>query len=259
VVVIDESFAKQYFPGQDPIGKYLHFVNDSTGGPRSDVIVGVVGHIKQFGLVPDTANSVEVQYYEPFQQAPDSIMRLVAQGPLTFVRVPDGVDPESVFPNIRRALLQQDSQMVVDDLQRMETTVADTIDQQRFAMLLFSVFAAGALLLASIGIYGVLSYVVGQRTREIGIRMALGADKDDVKLAVLRDGAGMTLPSIGIGVVAALGLARLMSAMLFGVKPTDIVTFASVAALLLLVALLACYLPARRAAGLDPMQALRTE
>ena len=134
-----------------------------------------------------------------------------------------------------------------------------SIARQRFAMILFAIFSAGALLLASIGIYGVLSYIVGQRTREIGIRMAMGADKTHVKLAVLRDGASMTLPGIGIGAVAALVLARLMSAMLFGVKPTDIVTFASVAALLLLVALMACYLPARRAAGLDPMQALRNQ
>ncbi len=259
VVVIDETFAAQYFPGQDPIGKYIHFVGESSGGNRDDVIVGVVGHIKQFGLVPDTANNVEQQYYEPFQQVPDQIMRRIAEGVPTFVRVRDGVNPESLFPTIRQALTRQDSQMVVDNLESMQQNVADSIARQRFAMVLFSVFAAGALLLASIGIYGVLSYIVGQRTREIGIRMALGAGKADVKLAVLRDGAGMTLPGIGAGVVIALLLARLMSAMLFGVQPTDIVTFVSVAVLLALVALVACYLPARRAAGLDPMQALRTE
>ncbi len=259
VVVIDESFARQFFPGQDPIGKYLHFVNESSGGPRTDVIVGVVGHIKQFGLVPDTANSVEAQYYEPFQQAPDSIMRLIGQGGTVFVRVRGGMDPEAVFPNIRRSLRQLDSEMVVDDLQPMQQAVADSIARQRFAMLLFSFFAGGALLLASIGIYGVLSYVVGQRTREIGIRMALGAGKGDVKLAVLRDGASMTLPGIGMGILIALVLARLMSTMLFGVQPTDILTFTSVAVILMVVALVACYLPARRAAALDPMQALRQE
>jgi len=141
----------------------------------------------------------------------------------------------------------------------MQQVVADSIARQRFAMMLFSIFAAGALLLAGIGIYGVLSYIVGQRTREIGIRMALGAQKSNVIHTVLRDGFGMTLPGVGIGLVAALGLTRLMSAMLFGVKPTDVVTFASVAALLCIVALLACYMPARRAAKLDPMQALRAE
>jgi ABC-type antimicrobial peptide transport system permease subunit len=141
----------------------------------------------------------------------------------------------------------------------MQEAVADSIARQRFAMTLLSVFAAVALLLASIGIYGVLSYVVGQRTREIGIRMAMGAQKGDVVGAVLRDGARMTLPGIGIGLALALAMTRLMSALLFGVTPTDVVTFASVAVLLCLVALLACYLPARRASRLDPMQALRAD
>lgn len=259
VVVIDESFAERYFAGQDPIGQHLHLTQDSSGGPRTDEIVGIVGHVKQFGLEPDKSNNVEVQYYEPFHQTPDAIMRRVGEGLPVFVRVADGVDPESLFPSIRRALTQTDSQMVVDNLQPMQRVVADSIGRQRFAMMLFSIFAAGALLLASIGIYGVLSYIVGQRTREVGIRMALGAQKGDVVRAVLSDGARMTLPGIGIGLVVALALTRLMSAMLFGVTPTDVVTFASVPLVLCLVAMLACYLPARRAARLDPMQALRAE
>jgi predicted permease len=259
VVVIDETFAEKYFPGQDAIGKHLHFTQESSGGPRDDEIIGVVGTVKQFGLQPDKANNVEVQYYEPFQQTPDMIMRRVGEGLPAFVRVRDGMDAEAVFPGIRRALTQIDSQMVVDDMQPMQQVVADSIAQQRFAMLLFSIFAAGALLLASIGIYGVLSYVVGQRTREVGIRMALGAQKGDVMRAVLRDGAGMVLPGIGIGLVVALAMSRLMSAILFGITPTDIVTFTSVPLVLCLVAVLACYLPARRAARLDPMQALRAE
>jgi predicted permease len=259
VMVVDESFAEHYFPGQDPIGKHVHFIQESSGGPRTDEIVGVVGHIKQFGLQPDKANNVEAQYYEPFQQTSDSILRRVAGGIPAYVRVGDGVDPESVFPTIRRSLTQLDSQMVVDNMQSMQRLVADSIGRQRFAMLLFSIFAAGALLLASIGIYGVLSYVVGQRTREVGIRMALGAQKGDVMSAVLRDGAGMTLPGIGIGLVVALGRSRLMSAMLYGITPTDLVTFTSVPLVLCLVAIMACYLPARRAAKLDPMQALRAD
>jgi predicted permease len=259
VAVIDQSFADRYFPGQDPIGKHLHFVQESSGGPRTDEIVGVVGHVKQFGLEPDKSNNVEAQYYEPFQQPPDSIVRRIGEGVPVFVRVADGVDPESAFPTIRRALTQIDGQMVVDNLQPLQQVVADSIARQRFAMLLFSIFAAVALLLASIGIYGVLSYVVGQRTREVGIRMALGARKGDVMRAVLRDGARMMLPGIGIGLVVAFVLTRLMSAMLFGITPTDLVTFASVPLVLCLVALLACYLPARRAAKLDPMQALRAE
>ena len=259
VIVVDVSFAKRYFGEQNPIGKHVYFPPESTDGERTDEIVGVVGHVKQFGLAPDQSNNVEAEYYEPFAQLPERMMPVVGQGVNAFVRVREGVDPESVFPSIRRALRQLDSDMVVDDMHPMQQLVADSIARQRFAMMLFSIFAAGALLLAGIGIYGVLSYIVGQRTREVGIRMALGAQRGDVVRAVLRDGAGMTLPGVGIGVIVALALTRLMSSMLFGVKPTDLVTFASVPAVLCAIALLACYLPARRAAKLDPMQALRSE
>jgi predicted permease len=259
VAVVDESFAERYFPGQDPIGKHIHFLQESSGGPRTDEIVGVVGHVKQFGLVPDKSNVVDVQYYEPFTQIPDGIMRRVGEGSAVYIRVRNGQDPESVFPAIRHAMMQLDNQMVVDDMEPMARLVAESIERQRFAMMLFSVFAAGALLLASIGIYGVLSYIVGQRTREVGIRMALGAQKSDVVRAVLRDGAGMTLPGIGIGILVALAMSRLMAAILFGITPNDLVTFVSVPVVLGVVALMACLLPARRAAKLDPMQALRAD
>ena len=259
VIVIDERFAQKYFPGQNPIGKHIYFPPDSTDGERTDEIVGVVGHVKQFGLAPDKGNDVDAEYYEPYQQMLDRMMPMVASGEDTLVRLRPGASPEAVFPSIRRALMQLDGEMVVDGMQPMQQLVAESIARQRFAMMLFSIFAAGALLLAGIGIYGVLSYIVGQRTREIGIRMAMGAQKANVVQTVLRDGFGMTLPGVGIGLVAALGLTRLMSAMLFGVKPTDAITFATVAFVLCLVALLACYMPARRAAKLDPMQALRAE
>ncbi len=149
--------------------------------------------------------------------------------------------------------------MVAFEPEPMETIVADSIARQRFTMILFLGFAVVALLLASIGIYGVLSYVVGQRTQEIGIRMALGAQRGDVLRAFLGDGARLTLIGIAAGGVAALVLTRLMSSILFEVKPTDPLTFGGVALLLCAIALLACYIPARRAASLDPMQALRSE
>jgi ABC-type antimicrobial peptide transport system permease subunit len=149
--------------------------------------------------------------------------------------------------------------MVVFNPETMAHTVAKSIAGKRFTMSLLGVFAALALVLASIGIYGVLSYLVGQRTQEIGVRMALGAQPLDVLRMVLRDGARMTLAGIGIGVVAALLLTRLMASMLFGVSPTDPVTFVGVAAVLCLVALLACYLPARRAMKVSPVVALRYE
>jgi predicted permease len=259
VIVIDESFANRYFPGEDPVGKFVHFAPESIGGVRDDQIVGVVGHIKQFGLAPDSSNLVEAEIYEPFQQIPHTSLALVAEGGHIFVRTAEGVDPESVFPAIRHALTQRDGQMVVDELQPMQRIVADSIARQRFAMTMFSIFAGIALLLASIGIYGVLSYIVGQRTREVGIRMALGAQRAHVVGSVLRDGARMTLPGIAIGLLVSLAITRLMSTMLFGVTPTDLLTFASVPLVLCAVALLACYLPARRAAGLDPVRALRSE
>jgi putative ABC transport system permease protein len=139
----------------------------------------------------------------------------------------------------------------------MEKTVADSISNKRFTMTLLGVFALLALLLASIGIYGVLSYMVGQRSKEIGVRMALGAQKFDVMRMVLKDGARMTLAGILIGLVGALALTRLMGTMLYGVRPTDPLTFVSVAAVLGAIAMLACYLPARRAMKVDPMEALR--
>jgi putative ABC transport system permease protein len=141
----------------------------------------------------------------------------------------------------------------------MDETVSQSIASKRFTMLLLAVFAGLALLLASIGIYGVLSYLVGQRTQEIGVRMALGAERFHVLRMILTDGARMTLIGVGIGVVAALGLTQLMSKMLFGVKATDPPTFVVVALTLCAIALLACYIPARRAMKVDPMVALRYE
>ncbi len=259
VAVIDEDFARRYFPGRDPIGKHLYFFNEQSGGPRVEEIVGIVGHVKQFGLDRDATQSLLAQIYEPFMQIRDYRMKRVAGGTDVYVRARAGMDPSALMSPIRHAFSRLDKEMVVYSPERMDDTVARSIAQQRFALMLFSVFAGIALLLASIGIYGVLSYVAGQRTQEIGIRMALGAQKSEVLRAILRDGARMAVPGVAAGIIAALGLTRLMSGMLFGVKPTDPLTFASVAVLLCAVALLACYIPARRAASIDPMQALRSE
>jgi ABC-type antimicrobial peptide transport system permease subunit len=186
-------------------------------------------------------------------------MKLMAEGDHMYLRTATRVAPVSVFPAIRNKVSQFNSEAVAFDPETMESIVADSIAQQRFTMILFAGFAVVALLLAGVGIYGVLSYVVGQRTQEIGIRMALGAQRSDVLRTFLRDGARMTVIGIFAGSIAALALTRLMSSILFQVKPTDPLTFGGVALLLCTIALLACYLPARQAASVDPMQALRSE
>ena len=181
----------------------------------------------------------------------------LAQGFNVFVRSKTPLAPEAFFESIRQKLLASDRDMIVYDNE--SEVVADSIASQRFSVILLGAFAGLALLLAGTGIYGVLSYLVGQRTREIGVRMALGAQRLDVLRMVLQDGARMTLAGTAIGIVAALGLTRLMASMLFGVKPTDPITFGLVAVVLCGVALLAGYVPARRAAKVDPMVALRYE
>jgi ABC-type antimicrobial peptide transport system permease subunit len=183
----------------------------------------------------------------------------MARSSHVYLRTKSGVDPMAVFPAIRRKVTEFNGEAVAFEPEDMETIVADSIARQRFTMLMFGVFAGVALLLASVGIYGVLSYIVGQRTKEIGVRMALGASRGDVLRAFLRDGARLTMIGVAGGTVAAIALTRLMTSILFEVKPTDPVTFAGVAALLCLIALVACYIPARRAASIEPMQALRAE
>jgi putative ABC transport system permease protein len=263
VAVIDASFAQQYFAGQDPIGKHIRiFEFDSDSGQNLLVplaIVGVVGHVNQWGLADDASRPLQAQMYRPILQNGAVDTKGLAQGFNVFVRSKTRLAPGAFFESIRQKLLASNRDMIVYDNESEEEVVAESIASQRFSLILLGAFAGLALLLAGIGIYGVLSYLVGQRTREIGVRMALGAQRLDVLRMVLRDGARMTLAGTAIGIVAALVLTRLMSSMLFGVKPTDPVTFGLVAVVLCGIALFACYLPARRAAKVDPMVALRYE
>jgi predicted permease len=259
VVVIDEDFAAHYFAGNDPIGKHIYTVDPVTEESRAEEIVGLVGHVRQWGLADDSTETMHAQVYESFLQRPDRLMSLMAVDSHVYLRTAPGVVPTSVFPAIRNKVAQFNGDAVAFQPEPMEGIVADSIARQRFTMILFTGFAAVALLLASVGIYGVLSYIVGQRTQEIGIRMALGAQRGDVLRAFLRDGARLTLIGIVAGGIAALALTRLMSSILFEVKPTDPVTFGGVALILCAIALLACYIPARRAASVDPMQALRSQ
>jgi predicted permease len=257
VAVIDESMAEKYFPGQDPIGQYIDLNTNPSSLDKlpNPQIIGIVGHVNQWGLDSDGPDALRAQMYLPLAQIPDREMQRAGLASDMFVRLHSA--GASNVAALRSRMLEYNSELVVHNPEDMEKTVADSISNKRFTMTLLGVFALLALLLASIGIYGVLSYMVGQRTKEIGVRLALGAQKFDVLRMVLKDGARMTLAGILIGLAGALALTRLMGTMLYGVRPTDPLTFISVAAVLAAIAMLACYVPARRAMKVDPMEALR--
>lgn len=259
VAVIDETLAAKYFPGQDPIGQYLDLDNDPLHHKRYPKarIVGVAGHVNQWGLDVDAKNPLHAQMYLAVAQLPDQDLRNIAQGLSMYVRGKASVAPN--FEMLHQRLLSLDRELVAFENEPMEQVVLRSIASKRFSMMLLAVFAGLALLLASIGIYGVLSYLVGQRTQEIGVRMALGAARADVLRMILTDGARMIVTGIGIGIAGALALTQLMSGMLFGVAATDFATFLLVVVILCSIALLACYVPARRAMKIDPMIALRNE
>jgi predicted permease len=253
VAVVDEVFAQKYFPDQDPIGKRI--VMNNSG--RKLEIVGVVGHVKQWGLDLDDTQSLRAQIYIPCMQMPDDFIAMTPAGLSVVVRYEGNLSP--VFDSIRHTIRQMSSQQVIFGDQTMESIIADSTAQRRFAMILLGAFAAVALILASVGVYGVIAYVVGQRTQEIGIRMALGAQRRDVLSLILWQGTRLALLGVAIGIAGAFALTRLMADLLYGVAATDPVTFAVLALVLTIVAMAACYLPARRAARVDPVAALRWE
>ncbi|MHB8755748.1 MAG: ABC transporter permease [Candidatus Acidiferrales bacterium] len=253
VCVIDEDFARKYFGNQDPIGKRLDF---DLVYKRLE-IVGVVTHVKQFGLDENASSPVLEQFYTPALQLPDPVIKAFASA-TGYISRTEG-SPDALTGSIREAVRDFNSKAVVFDTDTMDHVISQSLAARRFAMILLAVFAVLALLLSSIGIYGVISYVVGQRTHEIGIRLALGAQRRDVLKLVLGQGARMALIGVVVGLAAAAALTRLMSSLLFGVSATDPLTFASVAVVLTIVALAACYVPARRAMRVDPMVALRYE
>ncbi|MGA9882540.1 MAG: ABC transporter permease [Candidatus Acidiferrales bacterium] len=253
VIVIDQEFAKLYFPGQDPIGRRVNFSILNTSGE----IVGIVGHVKQWGLDEGANAPVRAQFYFPISQIPDQFFPLLARGG-GFVARTQG-SPDAEMKTIRSALHEVNSQIVVYEVKTMNSIISDSLAARRFSMILLAIFAALALALSCIGIYGVLSYLAGQRAHEIGVRMALGAQPSQVLRLILGQGAKMALIGIAVGLAASLALTRLMAKMLFGISAYDPLTFLGVAALLIVVALAACYIPARRAMRVDPMIALRYE
>jgi putative ABC transport system permease protein len=253
VIDIDDVFARTWFPGEDPIGRRVHLAVFNV-----DVqIIGVVGHVKQWGLGTDAGNAVEAQLYYPFMQLPDALMPLVASSVAAVLRT-DG-DPASAVGSVRRAVLAVAPRDVVYDVQTMKGVISQTLAARQLSMMLLGGFALLALLLACIGIWGVVSHFVGQRTHELGVRAALGAQRRDLVRFVLGHGARMALAGVAVGGAGAWGLTRLMASQLFGVSAHDPMTFAGVSIVLLLVAVGACYVPARRAARTDPLDALRPD
>ena len=253
VVVVDDSFAKQYFGDKDPIGQHIFLTNK---GGRAE-IVGVVAHVKQWGLDTDDKEKLHAQLYLPYMQLPDEAMALSWNGTGVMVRY----DPKTpaIGESMRAAIKRISGEHVMTSTQTMDSAISESLATQQVSLILLGAFAVLALGLASSGIYGVISYVVQQRTQEIGVRVALGAKRTDVLRLVL--GTGMTMAGVGvaIGLAAAFGLTRLMASLLFGVSATDPLTFTVVAIVLAIVALAACYIPARRAMRVDPMVALRYE
>jgi predicted permease len=242
VVVVDEYMASQIWPGEDPIGKRIRRGGiDQTQGTWMTV-VGVVGRIKQYSLDADS----RIAFYLPHTQAPGRSVNVVVRGRTNLGAVKGEI----------RAL---DSDLPLYDVRTMEQRVDGSLATRRFSMTLLAIFAAIALVLASIGVYGVMAYLVNQGTRELGIRMALGATDRGILSLVLRRGMTLAGAGVGIGVVAALAMTRLLSSFLFGVRATDPVTFLAIAAALMIVAAIASLIPARRASRIDPMMSLRSE
>jgi predicted permease len=253
VIDIDDVFARTYFPHEDPIGKRVHLEQFNVEAE----IVGVVGHVRQWGPAADPKSAIEAQFFYPFMQLPEKLMPLAADAVAVVLRT-DG-DPTAMTGAVRRAVAQLDPREVVYGVTTMDDVLAGSLAARRLSMILLSAFAVLALLLSCIGIYGVISHLVGQRTHEIGVRMALGAQSGDVMRLVLGHGARMALIGVAAGLAAALALTRLMAHQLFGVTAHDPLTFSAVAVLLASVSLLACYVPARRAVRVDPLIALRYE
>jgi len=244
VVIVNETLARKYWPNQDPIGKRMRFTGPIEKNPWIQV-VGVVKDVKHELSLPVTED-----YYLPHAQDAWQSMVLVAK---------TKVDPLALAAPIRQEVGAIDKDQPVFDVRTMREVRAISLALYSFSSVMLSIFAGVALLLAAIGIYGVMSYAVTQRTQEIGIRMALGARVRDVLKLVVRNGMSLALIGVIVGLAGAYGLTRLLASLLVGVAPTDVLTFSIVTFGLLLVALLACYIPARRAAKVDPLVALRYE
>ena len=244
VIIISEAMARRFWPGENPIGRRLTPTFHVEQGPRE--IVGVVGDVKTTGLDTDSA----AMMYMPYKQAPMPFMSFVVR---------TSSNPESLIQPVSKAIYSIDKEQALTNIETMDQVLRKSLSDRRFNMSLLLTFAGVALMLASVGVYGVMNYTVTLRRRELGIRMALGAAKKDVLRLVLGQGLALTLIGVGLGLIAAYGLTRLMASLLYGVTATDYLTFGSVSAVLVAVGVAASYLPARRATKVNPTIALRAE
>lgn len=246
VALINETMARELWPGQDPLGKRIKFPGSERNPQPWRTIVGVVRDVKQYSL--DRKDPMQI--YLPDAQIPTPFMTLV---------VHTSSDPQALISAVRNSISEMDKDLAAFNIATMEQLLADSISLRRFSTLLLIIFAGVALILAAVGIYGVISYSVTQRTHEIGVRLALGANRRDIIRLVVRQGMAITLAGVGIGLTATFALTRIIESLLFNVSATDPATFIIIPVALTLVALGACFVPARRAAKVDPMVALRYE
>ncbi|MGC1614529.1 MAG: ABC transporter permease [Candidatus Acidiferrum sp.] len=256
VIVIDEVLAQSAFGMQNPVGKRL-WIPEMGYGSNGFEIVGVVGHVRHWGLAADDQAKIRAQIYYPFSQLPDSFMHRWSQ--LMSIAVRTEIPPLGEVASLRTALKGAAGDQVLYEVRTMEQLASDSLALQRFLLLLFGLFAGLALVLACIGIYGVLSYLTGQRVPEIGVRMALGATPRSVIALVLRQSLGMIIAGVAIGTAAALAAARILQRVVEGMQPTESSAFVVMIPLLALAALFASYVPAHRASRVDPVIALRQD
>lgn len=253
VIDVDDAFVRTFFPGENPLGKHVHIVQFDIEAE----IVGVVAHVRQWGPGGDPHSAIEAQFFYPYMQTPTKLMPLLAG--ITAVVLRTEGDPATIMGPVRRAITRLNPNIVIYSVSTMNEVVARTLAARRTFMVLLAVFAVMALVLACIGIYGVIAYLVGQRTHEIGVRMSLGAERRHILLLILGQGLRMATAGVVVGLLLALSLTRLMSSQLFGVSNYDPLTFIVVSLVLIVVALIACWLPARRAMRVDPTVALRSQ
>ncbi|HEY7184509.1 MAG TPA: FtsX-like permease family protein, partial [Blastocatellia bacterium] len=257
VIILNETLARRNWPAEDPVGKRvtLDDLRDNSRPPQWLTVVGVVKDIKQDSWTDAPMNEI----YLPFQQNRDFYSGTARHYTSMTMVIRTTVEPQSLARIAEDTVRSLDRNLPVSSVVTMEQVITDTLWQQRFNLQLIGLFAALAMTLAAIGLYGVMSYSVAQRVREVGLRMALGAGRRDVLKLVVGQGMKLALAGVALGLLASLALTRLMEKLLFEVSATDFSTFAVIAVLLTLVALVACWIPARRATKVDPMVALRCE